>query len=1086
LQRSPPPGTTNLEYFRVFPVQQEFAPMRHWPFLGLALAVCLAPVVVPADPPKPATAPADPWRGPYPDDPDLPEGFADTVVATGITGATALAIAPDGRLFVCEQTGALRVVKKDQLLAEPFVTVTVDSYWERGLIGVTLDPDFPKSPYVYLCYVAPKPYPHHRVSRFTARGDVAVPGSEVVLLDGDDQTKLGGAQPAGHQGGAIHFGKDGKLYVAIGEQTAGTPAQRLDTFQGKLLRINRDGSIPDDNPFAKTAKGKYRAIWALGLRNPFAFAVQPGTGRLFINDVGNARIEEINEGAAGANYGWPEAEGPTTNPKYKNPLYAYDHNVGRSITGGTFYNPPARQFPERYAGKYFFLDFMDHWMRVLDPDNPKDVEVFATGLAGPVDVVTAPDGSLYYLNRKEWVKDDKFQKQTGSLHRIRYVAGSDKPLPNVTEQPADVTAALGHKAELRLSANGGPPLRYRWFRNGVPISGAEGPRCELPAVTAADDGAQFRCFVSNSFGSTKSRRATLHVLPLREGAPTGPLVQGLGFRCYEGRWASLPDFEALKPAKAGTVANVDLTPRSRDEDVGMTFRGFVGVETEGVYAFDLTANGPARLFVGGAEVAAVYGKGERESSGHVALKAGKHPFVLLFAHREGKPRLQVHWSGPGLAKQAIPNSSFFRPDNSALTAPAIRPDGVLFTGPIRVCLSVPTEGAVIRYTLDGKEPTAESTLYQQPFRLSQTATVQAKAFKGDKASSVSRATYQISGASLYGLPYREPVTTLNVPPRPEELPALLSQTGVFRSLADLAPNPGIVPYDVNAPLWSDGAAKRRWLALPGDARIDFSPKGEWKFPAGTVFVKHFELATGPNQPDKARRLETRVLVVDGRGGGYGATYKWRDDQGEADLLADGMTEEIAVQSADGPAKMKWAYPSRGECLMCHTANAGFVLGVKTRQMNRAFTYPATGLSDNQLRTLNHLGLFRPALDEADLSRLDRLAALTDAGASLEQRVRSYLDANCAQCHRPGGARGLFDARYDTPLARQNLVNGPVAAADLGVADAKLIMPGDTARSIIHERMNRRRDVYDMPPLATNRVDKEAVAVLEEWIKGLKK
>src|SRR5262249_3716233 len=153
--------------------------------------------------------------------------------------------------------------------------------------------------------------------------------------------------------------------------------QRLDTFQGKLLRINRDGSIAEDNPFFHEAKAKYRAIWALGLRNPFAFAVQPGTGRIFINDVGNARIEEINDGIAGANYGWPESEGPTTNAKHRGPIHFYDHTTGRSITGGTFYNPPTVQFPRRFVGKYFFLDFMDHWLRVLDPDHPASADVFA-------------------------------------------------------------------------------------------------------------------------------------------------------------------------------------------------------------------------------------------------------------------------------------------------------------------------------------------------------------------------------------------------------------------------------------------------------------------------------------------------------------------------------------------------------------------------------------------------------------------------------------------------------------------------------------------------------------------------------------
>ena len=244
----------------------------------------------------------------------LPQGFSGETVAEGITGATAMEVAPDGRVFVCEQTGALRVVKDGVLLPDPFVKLEVDSQWERGLIGVALDPDFARNGFVYVNSVSPRPYPHHRISRFTARGDVAASGSEVVLFEGDDQSKLGGKVPAGHQGGAIHFGKDGKLYVALGEQTAGEPSQRMDSLLGKLLRLNPDGSIPEDNPFYRSARGKYRSIWALGLRNPFSFAVQPGTGRIFINDVGETRWEEVNEGFAGANYGWPAAEGPVDRP----------------------------------------------------------------------------------------------------------------------------------------------------------------------------------------------------------------------------------------------------------------------------------------------------------------------------------------------------------------------------------------------------------------------------------------------------------------------------------------------------------------------------------------------------------------------------------------------------------------------------------------------------------------------------------------------------------------------------------------------------------------------------------------------------
>ncbi len=228
-----------------------------------------------------------------------PEGFSVETVASGITGVTAMEIASEGRVFVCEQTGRLRIVKDGALLPEPFVKLEVDSSWERGLLGIALDPHFDKNHFIYLNYVSKDPHPHHKISRFTATGDNAAPDSEFVLLEGDDQRKLGGNRQDGHQGGAIHFGKDGKLLIAIGDQTAGEPAQRLDTFQGKLLRINPDGSIPEDNPFFTKAKGKYRAIWALGLRNPFTFAVQSESGRIFANDVGETRWEEVDEAFAG-------------------------------------------------------------------------------------------------------------------------------------------------------------------------------------------------------------------------------------------------------------------------------------------------------------------------------------------------------------------------------------------------------------------------------------------------------------------------------------------------------------------------------------------------------------------------------------------------------------------------------------------------------------------------------------------------------------------------------------------------------------------------------------------------------------------
>jgi glucose/arabinose dehydrogenase len=306
-----------------------------------------------------------------------------------------MAFAPDGRLFVCQQGGQLRVIKNGSLLSTPFVSLTVDSSGERGLLGIAFDPNFATNHYLYVYYTVATSPIHNRVSRFTAAGDTAVPGSEAIILELDNLSSA-----TNHNGGAIHFGPDGKLYIGVGENANGANSQTLSNLLGKMLRINADGTIPTNNPFYNTTTGNNRAIWALGLRNPFTFAFQPGTTRLFINDVGQSTWEEINDGIAGSNYGWPTTEGPTSNPAFRSPIYYYGHGTtnttGCAIVGGAFYNPPVLQFPSSYLGKYFFADLCSGWIRVFDP-TAGTATGFATGISSPVDLHVGPDGALYYL-----------------------------------------------------------------------------------------------------------------------------------------------------------------------------------------------------------------------------------------------------------------------------------------------------------------------------------------------------------------------------------------------------------------------------------------------------------------------------------------------------------------------------------------------------------------------------------------------------------------------------------------------------------------------------------------------------------------
>src|SRR5258708_7517308 len=323
---------------------------------------------------------------------------------------------------------------------------------------------------------------------------------------------------------------------------------------------------------------------------------------------------------------------------------------------------------------------------------------------------------------------------------------------------------------------------------------------------------------------------------------------------------------------------------------------------------------------------------------------------------------------------------------------------------------------------------------------------------------------------------------LGMPPQAGgQLPPLLSQTGVFKDTANRIPNPGLIPYDINVAFWSDGADKSRWIAVP-DGQIVFSSAGEWRFPPGTVFVKNFDLAVDAANPRVRRRLETRLLVCDSSGGVYGAVYKWRPDGSDADLLAGSAAENISVKTANGQSNPQtWYYPSRQDCLTCHTAIAGGVLGVKTRQLNRPFAYPS-GVTDNELRAWNHLGLFAPAFKDDDVRKFAALAASDDTARSLQDRARSYLDANCAQCHRPGGTVAYFDVRYDTPLERQELINGPVLI-DQGIDRPRVISPHDIWRSIIFMRVNTVDDVK-MPPIARETIDQPGVKLLQDWITSL--
>jgi glucose/arabinose dehydrogenase len=433
----------------------------------------------------------------------VPPGFSEALVASGLQSPTAMQFAPDGRLFVCEKDGRLRIVKYGTLLPAPFATIAVDAEAERGLLGVAVDPNFALTPYVYVYYTvpaAPGVPVHNRVSRFLAGGDIAA-GAEQVILDLDPLTTTL------HNGGAIDFGGDGKLYIAVGDNAVGGTAQSLSTRLGKMLRVNPDGSIPADNPFYLTASGPNRAIWSYGLRNPFKFAVNPGgpAPTMLINDVGGSRFEEINDGVGGVNYGYPHNEGYVSHPDYFGPRYAYDHGPdgGCAILGGAFYTPGTVAYPAAYARSYFFADFCAGFIRRLDLATGNTVSEFATGVRAAVEL-RVHDGTLYYLSIDE-----------GAVYRIDYGVA----MPAITAQPAAAVVSPGEPATFVVGASG-PALRYQWQRDGVNVAGATAPTYTVASPQLADTGSRYRVIVANSAGNVVSNEATLTVTTNQPPAAT--------------------------------------------------------------------------------------------------------------------------------------------------------------------------------------------------------------------------------------------------------------------------------------------------------------------------------------------------------------------------------------------------------------------------------------------------------------------------------------------------------------------------------------------------------------------------------------
>jgi uncharacterized repeat protein (TIGR03806 family) len=295
----------------------------------------------------------------------------------------------------------------------------------------------------------------------------------------------------------------------------------------------------------------------------------------------------------------------------------------------------------------------------------------------------------------------------------------------------------------------------------------------------------------------------------------------------------------------------------------------------------------------------------------------------------------------------------------------------------------------------------------------------------------------------------------------------LSATGCVSQSDPKVPASGLIPYTPNAPFWSDGAAKERWIGLPNGQNIAVGADGDWDFPNGTVLMKNFRFDD--------RLIETRLFMRHPDGVWAGYSYEWNAQGTDATLVRGGKRVAIAGKT--------WIYPSEAQCLQCHTEAAGRSLGLETRQLAVNTTYPQTGRDAHQLVTLNTINALSPPI--ADPTDEIAYANPTGTAGTLGERARAYLHTNCAQCHRPDGPTPSdMDLRYSTSLANTNACDAVPGLGDLGLANARLIAPGAATRSVLLARMNRRDDPEAMPPVGSAQVDAGGVTLIRNWINSL--
>lgn len=603
---------------------------------------------------------------------DLPAGFEAVDVVDGLADPSGLRFAPDGRLFIAERIeGTLRVATLDaatgdwNLSPTPFYSFDIpedaqgnpERHRSSGLRDFIFDPDFASNGYLYALYMRDNPR-HNRVVRITADSAnpaVALAGSELLLLD----LPFNGSVSSGsHNGGGIAIGTDGHLYVATGDGwNGGDLVQSLSTFTGKICRIALDGSIPTDNPFYNQASGDARAIYALGLRNPFSMSRHPVTGQLFVNECNGPSKANIFAVTAGANYGHQGYGGIGTSvTPWGNGAVSGE----KLITGGAWY-PAGGSFGAAYAGRYFVTLWGGNndsvgALTMLESVTDATSSLFASAVGEgdcasgenlkPVTVRVGPAGDLYCLLTSYEAECGKVVKVGPAL--VEVAAPSSAPAGGWFPGPVTVTLSTATvAAEVRFTIDGSEPT-------------ATSSLYSAPLSIAVSTPLRARAFLPQASPSAVVDANFVIAEPLASVTPTGPLSAGLRYRLFAGSFLELPPFAELTPAAIGTASNLSLAPSPVGDDFALLFDGLLTVPTSGGYTFFVTADDAARLRIDGLPIVdATSGA----ASGPVELLAGSHAIALEYYQSRGASELSVSYDGPGVPLQAIPDSALTRPQN---------------------------------------------------------------------------------------------------------------------------------------------------------------------------------------------------------------------------------------------------------------------------------------------------------------------------------------------------------------------------------------------------------------------------------------